>query len=210
MATPEQRSFVIDTDTASDDAVALALRRRPKLADAVDRCVVMGGTANSVGNVTPAAEFNLWFDPHAACEVFESNLPIEMVPWDVCRGDAGLDDADQRALRAIDTPLAHFFLDCNAAALEAIRRQSGATTLELPDPTAMAVALDPDGIVVEASLDDVAIEVSGTNTRGMSVVDQLHVTGRAPTTTVVRRIDTVLFKSMVLDAARPMGRQSNG
>src|ERR1700724_4330902 len=68
--------------------VAMALQREPKLAASVRRCVVMGGAPCCVGNVTPAAEFNIWVDPEAARIVFHSGLPIELIGWQLSRGDA--------------------------------------------------------------------------------------------------------------------------
>ncbi len=183
--------------------VALALRQAPDIASCVDRCVVMGGTANVVGNVTPAAEFNMWFDPHAAAIVFDSQLPIQMVGWEICRGPAGLDAAEQADLRAIGTEIAHFILDCNTTAIEAIRRQSGSNLLELPDPTAMAAALEPDIVVRHSSRHHVSIEHQSELTRGMSVVDSLDVTGLSPNTEIVREIDIRRFKELVFAAARP-------
>jgi purine nucleosidase len=182
--------------------VALALHQEPSLANLVDRCVVMGGTANLVGNVTPAAEFNLWFDPHAAAMVFESPLEIEMVGWELCRREAGLDSGEQAELRAIGTEIADFMLDCNATAIAAIKEQSGSETLELPDPTAMAVALEPGIIVRRSSRHHVSIEHTSPITRGMSVVDSLDVTGQTANTEIVREIDVARFKQMVFDAAR--------
>src|ERR1700741_2574281 len=71
--------------------VAMALLREPKLASSVKRCVVMGGAPCCVGNVTPAAEYNIWVDPEAARIVFRSGLAVEMVGWQLSRGDAALD-----------------------------------------------------------------------------------------------------------------------
>src|ERR1700756_4983305 len=62
--------------------VAMALLREPKLASSVKRCVVMGGAPCCVGNVTPAAEFNIWVDAEVARIVFQSGMPVEMVGWD--------------------------------------------------------------------------------------------------------------------------------
>ena len=70
--------------------IATALLRAPEIASLVQRCVVMGGAANVVGNVTPAAEYNIWVDPEAAKIVFHSGMPIEMVGWELSRGEAAL------------------------------------------------------------------------------------------------------------------------
>jgi purine nucleosidase len=155
--------------------VALAVQRAPDIVSLVDRCVVMGGAACAVGNVTPAAEFNLWVDPEAARIVFRSGLPIEMVGWELCRKEANLLPHEMDFVRSFDTPLAHFALDCNRKALEANRRQSGDPGLGLPDPVAMAIALDPT-VCTRRSRHYVDIETRGELTRGMSVVDPLGVT----------------------------------
>lgn len=184
--------------------IALALERAPHLVERIGRCVVMGGAANCVGNVTPAAEFNLWFDPHAARSVFAAGLPIEMVGWEHCRGDAVFGEADIDRLRAIDTELSHFTVDCNATAIEANFKQNGAKGIGLPDPTAMAVAIDPDGVVVRSSKHHVEIEADSALTRGMSVVDSLDVTGAMARgdvgAEVIWELDVPRFKSMVFTA----------
>ena len=74
--------------------VALALARDPGFAGQVGRCVVMGGAPCCEGNVTPAAEYNIWVDPEAARAVFRSALPIEMVGWHVSRGASVLSEAE--------------------------------------------------------------------------------------------------------------------
>ncbi len=124
--------------------VALALEKAPDIAAKVGRCVVMGGAACSVGNVTPAAEYNIWCDPEAARIVFRSGMPLEMVGWELCRGAANLDDADIARCRALGTKLANFAIDCNLTALEANRKLFHDPGIGLPDPVAMAVALEPE------------------------------------------------------------------
>ena len=74
--------------------LALAVTRKPGLAAQVGRCVVMGGAPCCEGNVTPAAEYNIWVDPEAARIVMLSGLPVELVGWQTCRGDAVLGEAD--------------------------------------------------------------------------------------------------------------------
>jgi purine nucleosidase len=155
--------------------VALAVARDPAIAGMVSRCVVMGGAANTIGNVTPAAEYNIWCDPEAADIVFRSGLPIEMVGWELCRLEANLNAAEQAHIRAMDTPLAHFSLDCNERAIQANHEQSGDDGLALPDPVAMAIALD-QAVCTRMSRHAVAVELYGTYTRGMTVVDAFDIT----------------------------------
>jgi purine nucleosidase len=98
--------------------------------------------------------------------------------------------------------LAHFFLDCNSTAIESARRQSGTNRLELPDPTAMAVAIEKDRVVTRSSRHYVEVEAESPLTRGMSVVDSLDVTGSPANVEVINAIDTDRFKQMLSEAAR--------
>ncbi|HZS07597.1 MAG TPA: nucleoside hydrolase [Blastocatellia bacterium] len=164
--------------------VALAISKAPDIVRHVSRCVVMGGAACTEGNITPAAEFNIWCDPEAARICFRSGLPIEMVGWELCRGEANLKDEDIRHCReVINTPLAHFVIDCNASALRANQEHFGEVGIPLPDPVAMAVAIDP-AICTRKSSHYVEVECDGTFTRGMTVVDKLNVALSAPNTIV--------------------------
>ncbi len=156
--------------------VALAVSRAPEIIPNVSRCVVMGGAACTVGNITPAAEYNIWCDPEAARICFRSGLPIEMVGWELCRGSANLFEEEMRYYKEeINTPLSHFAIDCNASALQTNREWLGDPGIGLPDPVAMAIALDP-GICTNRSQHYVEIECKGEFTRGMTVIDQLGVT----------------------------------
>jgi purine nucleosidase len=154
--------------------IALALAREPKLAERIGRCVVMGGAPNCEGNVTPAAEYNIWVDPEAARAVFRSKLPIEMIGWHVSRGPSVLTDDEVAAIEALGTAKAKFAIESNSTAREAYRVQTGEAGLSLADPTAMAVALDRS-IGLSWSRHRVAIETTSELTRGMTVVDRLNV-----------------------------------
>ena len=156
--------------------VALAVLKAPHIVANVSRCVVMGGAACQVGNITPAAEYNIWCDPEAARVCFRSGLPIEMVGWELCRGDANLFEEEMRFYKEeIDTALSHFTIDCNASALKTNQDWLGDPGIGLPDPVAMAIAIDP-ALCTKMSKHHVEIECEGTFTRGMTVVDELNVT----------------------------------
>jgi purine nucleosidase len=154
--------------------IALALARDSRFAKNIGRCVVMGGAPCCEGNVTPAAEYNIWVDPEAARRVFRSELPIEMVGWHVSRGASVLNDAEVGDILALGTSKARFAIDCNARAKEAYFTQTGERGLSLADPTAMAVALDR-GIGASWSRHHVEIECASELTRGMTIVDRLNV-----------------------------------
>lgn len=194
--------------------IALALEREPRIASQIARCVVMGGAACTVGNVTPAAEYNLWVDPEAARRVFHAGLPIEMVGWELCRKEANLLPHEIEQIRGFETPLARFAIDCNRTALAANHRQSGDPGLALPDPVAMAVALDP-AVCTRRSRHYVDIEIMSPLTRGMSVVDALGVTHDernrdhwgtlhrgGPNVDVCWQIDVAKWKAMLYRALR--------
>jgi len=156
--------------------IALALAQWPQMAEHISRCVVMGGAPATVGNVTPAAEYNIWVDPEAARKVFHSGLPIEMVGWQLGLGDSLLTPDDIAHVYNIGTPLAKFAMDCNVHVLESTKTQSGEQGMGLHDPTAMAILIDPT-ICTAASTHYVDIETHSELTRGMTVVDQLNIAG---------------------------------
>jgi purine nucleosidase len=154
--------------------LAMALLREPKLAASVKRCVVMGGAPCCEGNVTPAAEFNIWVDPEAARIVFRSGLAVEMVGWQLSRGDAALDQHDIERVLALKTSVAEFAVRCNSTAVEAFFKQTGQRGMSLPDPVAMGIALNP-ALCTSSSEHYVEIEISSELTRGMTLVDRLDV-----------------------------------
>jgi purine nucleosidase len=194
--------------------VALALARDPALAGRVARCVVMGGAPCCEGNVTPAAEYNIWVDPEAARMVFRSALPIEMVGWQVSRGESVLTEAEIADVLAIGTNKARFAIECNGRAKEAYHTQTGETGLSLADPTAMAIALDRT-IGTNWSPHLVEIECVSELTRGMTVVDRLNVSHDASNAATWRQaldggrkadvcwtIDAARYKRLLIEALK--------
>jgi purine nucleosidase len=180
--------------------IALALAVEPRLAHWVKDCYVMGGAACYVGNVTPAAEYNIWFDPEAARMVFHSGMKILMVGWEHCRGEAALTAEEREQIYQFDTERARFAMDCNKHALIAGRGQ-GEVNLMLPDPVTMAIALDPN-VCTGRRMHYVDVECNSELTRGMTVVDQLDVTNQTPNVEVCWAIDAARWKSLLYESLR--------
>ncbi len=189
--------------------IAIALARDPSIAGKIGRCVVMGGAPCCEGNVTPAAEYNIWVDPEAARAVFRSRLKIEMIGWHVSRGDSVLSEAEVAAIEALGTRKARFAMESNSRAREAYHIQTGEVGLSLADPTAMAIALDRS-VGLSWSRHRVAIECASELTRGMTVVDRLGVNsdaingpvwgpvaGESDGADVVWTFDSAKFKAML-------------
>jgi purine nucleosidase len=154
--------------------IALAIKKKPELAAKVGCCVVMGGAPCCEGNVTPAAEYNMWVDPEAAQIVLLSGLAVELVGWQTCRGEAVLNETDIARIQEMRSKLGHFAIECNSRAREAYKIQTGENGICLPDPVAMSVALDPT-LGTEWSEHYVQVETGSELTRGMTVVDRLNV-----------------------------------
>jgi purine nucleosidase len=156
--------------------VAMAVQQRPEIAKKVSRCVVMGGAACCEGNVTPAAEYNIWCDPEAAKIVMRSGLPIELVSWHLCRGEAVLNRSDIEHVLSFNNAIARFAIECNRLAARGYFVQTGEHGICLPDPVAMTVAVEPE-IVTAQSEHFVEVETNSELTQGMTVVDRLNVAG---------------------------------
>jgi purine nucleosidase len=175
--------------------IALALRKDPSIAGLYQRVVVMGGTGDHSGNMTPAAEFNIYVDPEAAAEVFASGMPVEMVGWDVSRDHAVLSPAEMDAVRATGR-LGAFCMDIQAQLLNFCRDVTRIDGVDLPDPVTVAYAIDPT-IATRTRRAFVAVETVGTHTRGMTVVDALGLTGNQPNAVVVDAADHDRFVGML-------------
>jgi purine nucleosidase len=154
--------------------VANFIKKYPESFLKLKNIVIMGGASNTVGNVTPAAEYNIWCDPEAADIVFKSkHHDIAMVGWELCRGEANLTEEEMEFAYSFKTEKADFTIDCNKHALDSSQNWLGDPGLGLPDPVAMAVALNP-AVTTKVSRHNVQVVIDGP-ARGMTIVDQLHV-----------------------------------
>jgi purine nucleosidase len=176
--------------------VAAALIKAPQLAGQVQQCYIMGGNANTIGNITPAAEYNIWCDPEAAQIVFQSGMPILMIGHEHSLGAAVLTHAELAELRTRGE-LARLAVDCNAAALQASTGWLREVGLTQPDPVAMSIALDPSICTVRERC-HVEVETHSELTRGMTVVDRWAVLKQVPNIDVCYEIDAVRWKALLI------------
>lgn len=181
--------------------IARAVQRDPSIVGLVGECVVMGGIGRGPGNITPVAEFNIWVDPDAAKIVFESGLPIKMVGWDPAHAHASMDDYEIERLRAVGTPLAEFCVDIQKTLHEFCIEKMHLPGFDLPDPLAVAVALDPS-VVTETKRMFVAIETESELCRGQTVVDHLGVTGEEPNVDLVFEVSRQRFLELLHEAVK--------
>jgi inosine-uridine nucleoside N-ribohydrolase len=131
----------------------------------------MGGSA-TLGNVTPAAEFNICADPEAAAVVFACGAPIRMVGYNVTR-QTGFDQGDIDRMRASGRRVAAVIADLMAYYLGRQGQTFGLTVAPMHDVCAITPYVDPD--LIQYLETTVAIELTGTHTRGMTVCDLRRV-----------------------------------
>jgi purine nucleosidase len=166
--------------------VALALIRAPSIAPRIKRIVAMGGGFFEGGNTTPAAEFNIYVDPHAARVVFEAGIPITLIPLD-CTHKALTTRARVERFRRMANragPITAGWLDFFERFDEAKYGTDGGP---LHDPCVIAWLLKPE--LFSGREVNVAIECESELTMGMTVIDWWRVTARPPTALVIRDVD---------------------
>jgi len=176
--------------------IALALRKAPEIASRVRELVMMGGGFFEGGNITPAAEFNIYVDPEAADEVFRSGMPIVMMPLDVTHRVLTF-KTRVAAIRALGSRPALAM----AEMLEFLERfdieKYGSDGGPLHDPTVIAYLLKPE--LFSGRDCNVEIEVQSPLTTGMTVVDWWQVTGRKHNARVMRDIDADGFFALLTE-----------
>lgn len=165
--------------------LALALRLDPSLPERIPRLVVMGAAVTGLGNITPSAEFNIYFDPEAAKVVFDAWPDFELVDWEATLSHA-LPDAEFGRWLAEGGELARFY-DAISAQTRAFIRTHHGDTFHSADALAMAVVLEPD-IASGIRRQRVEVEVGQGLYRGATRVDWDSRDPRGPNAAIVGRV----------------------
>lgn len=175
--------------------VAVLIAAFPRTAAKLERIVLMGGGARVIGNMTPAAEFNIWYDPDAAARVFGAGIPVTMVgldvthqavtspeDWDGLRGGGKIAEA---VLAMVEFYTAYYL------------RVSGSSSTAQHDSLAVAAVIDPSLVTTHSLYVDV--ECSGPLTRGMTVVDIDDISKLAPNADVALEVDSAAFNRLLIE-----------
>lgn len=163
--------------------IAMALIKQPAIADRIQEIVMMGGAYFEVGNITPAAEFNIYVDPEAADIVMRCGAPITIMPLDVTHQ---MQSTQPRldAFKAIGNRAGQAVYEMLSFSQGFDLTKYGWEGAPLHDPTVVAFLLQPD--LFRGRHCNVVVETASELTMGMTVADYWHVSGRAYNATFMR------------------------
>jgi len=174
--------------------IAAAFRRAPDIAGRVREIVLMGGAYFEVGNVTPAAEFNIYVDPEAARDVFASGVPITVMPLDVTHKVLTTRPRID-SFRALGTQVGEVVASWTDFFERFDMEKSGHDGAPLHDPCVIAHLVRP-GLFGGRHI-NVEIETQSELTRGMTVADWWGVTDRAKNATFMGEVDADGFYDLL-------------
>ncbi|WP_127903346.1 nucleoside hydrolase [Solirhodobacter olei] len=155
--------------------IAAALQKAPEIAGRIQEIVLMGGAYFEVGNITPAAEFNIYVDPEAADIVFRCGAPITVMPLDVTH-KALTTRPRIEAFRAMGTEPGRMVAEWTDFFERFDMEKYGSQGAPLHDPCVIAYLIEP-GLFSGRKI-NVMIETKGEYTLGMTVADWWRVSGR--------------------------------
>nr|WP_306268184.1 nucleoside hydrolase [Pararhizobium sp. IMCC3301] len=175
--------------------VAMALQKEPRIAARLKGLVMIGGGFFEGGNITPAAEFNIFVDPEAAAIVLESGIATTMIPLD-CTHQALTSGTRIGGFRTLRSRVG----DACAGWMEFFERfdedKYGTDGGPLHDPNVIAYLLEPE--IYASRFINVTVETGSELTLGMTVADWWQVSARPPNVTYVRNLDDDAFYRLLL------------
>ncbi|NDW51871.1 nucleoside hydrolase [Aliiroseovarius sp. PrR006] len=176
--------------------IATAFERAPDIIERVQEIVLMGGAYFEVGNVTPAAEFNIYVDPQAADIVFTSGVPLVVMPLDVTH-KALVTKPRNDAFRALPGDVGHAVAEMTDFFERFDIHKYGSEGAPLHDPTVIAYLIRPD--LFTGRHINVQIETTSELTMGMTVADWWGVTDHAPNAMFIGDLDADGFFALLTE-----------
>ena len=174
--------------------VASAILKEPKIASRIKQIVLMGGAYFEVGNITPAAEFNIFVDPDAAKIVFEAGIDMVVMPLDVTH-KALVTGERNEAFRQLDTSVGIAVAEMTDFFERFDKEKYGSSGAPLHDPCVTAYMIDPT--IFSGKKINVEIETISELTLGMTVADWWGVTDRKANTFFIGDLDSERFFSLL-------------
>lgn len=176
--------------------IATAFERAPDIVDRVEQIVLMGGAYFEVGNITPAAEFNIYVDPEAAAIVFGSGVPLVVMPLDVTHKTL-TNRARIEAFRAIGNTSGRMVAEWTDFFERFDMQKYGSEGAPLHDPCVIAYLLRPE--LFAGRHINVEIETQSDLTLGMTVADWWGVTDRPANALFVGSVDAEGFYALLTE-----------
>ena len=176
--------------------IAMALEKAPDIIPRIRRIVLMGGAYFEVGNITPAAEFNIYVDPQAARIVFRAGVPLVVMPLDVTH-KALVTRPRNEAFRALGTPVGIAVAQMTEFFERYDKEKYGSAGAPLHDPCVTAWLIRPE--LFTGRHVNVEIETQSELTMGMTVADWWGVTGRAPNALFMGDLDADGFFALLTE-----------
>ncbi|MBO9453219.1 nucleoside hydrolase [Tropicibacter sp. R16_0] len=176
--------------------IATAFQKAPDIVEKVQEIVLMGGAYFEVGNITPAAEFNIYVDPEAADIVFKSGVPIVVMPLDVTH-KALVTKPRNDAFRALGTKVGVAVAEMTDFFERFDKEKYGSAGAPLHDPCVTAYLIRPE--LFTGRHINVEIETRSELTLGMTVADWWRVTDRAPNAMFMGDLDADGFFDLLTE-----------
>lgn len=201
--------FIIEAVMGSDEPVtlvptgplsniAMAMRKEPRILDNIDEIVLMGG-AYQHGNVTPAAEFNIYADAEAAHVVFSCGRPVVMMGLDLTRQALCYPEIVDRMAK-VDTKAGKLFVDLMKFFCMTQKMTFGWEGGPLHDPTTIAYLIDPTCIETKEMFTE--IDIAGGQSHGRTNCDYFNLTDKVKNTKVAVKLDVEKFWNIVEDSLK--------
>ena len=185
--------------------LARAFQRDPALPTMIDRVVMTGGTLSGIGNVTPAAEFNFYFDPFSAKQVINSRTTKTLIPLDVTHAvEFGIEMME--SLPNEKTRTGYFLRQILPFAFRAYRQQLGVEGIFLNDAVGALAVIEPQLFVFEEMGGEV--ETEGELTRGASIFDRRQPPEWRPNMEVATSINIDSARQYLIDQLTVSGNRS--
>ncbi len=199
-------NFIIDTLMNSDEKITLvptgpltnigmAIRFEPKIIEKINRIVLMGGSYQ-LGNMTPAAEFNILADPDAAHIVFSSGVKLVMMGLDLTRQASATKEIVEK-IKSLNNKASKLFVDLMEFFAASQKNVFGWTAPPVHDPTTIAYIIDPECIEVKPMFCE--IELWSERSYGRTLCDYFGILKKKPNVDVAVKLDFDRFWNLVYE-----------